>query len=84
MNFLTEEHRNRLGEYLNQPENARRLFDAQGPAVKGEASAATRAQLLQEWMHRLEERDLLFHVLAELRGSEATYANIVRRFTCKR
>jgi chaperonin cofactor prefoldin len=64
MNFLTEEHRNRLGEYLNQPENARRLFDAQGPAVKGEASAATRAQLLQEWMHRLEERDLLFHVMA--------------------
>ena len=64
MNFLIEEHRNRLGEYLNQPENARRLFDAQGPTVKGEASAATRAQLLQEWMHRLEERDLLFHVLA--------------------
>src|ERR1700677_1592255 len=64
MNFLIDEHRNRLGEYLNQPENARRLFDAQGPTVKGESSAATRAHLLQEWMHRLEERDLLFHVLA--------------------
>ncbi|MGD0546187.1 MAG: hypothetical protein ABSB65_17425 [Candidatus Acidiferrales bacterium] len=75
MNFLTEEHRNRLGEYLNQPENARRLFDAQGPAVKGEASAATRAQLLQEWMHRLEERDLLFHVMAsyEMRKLHTEY-----------
>src|SRR5277367_5509633 len=75
MNFLTEEHRNRLGDYLNQPENARRLFDAQAPAGKGEAPAATRAQLLQEWVHRLEERDLLFHVLAsyELRKISADY-----------
>jgi hypothetical protein len=75
MNFLIEEHRNRLGEYLNQPENARRLFDAQAPTVKGEASASTRAQLLQEWVHRLEERDLLFHVLAsyEVRKLHAEY-----------
>ena len=75
MNFLTEEHRNRLGDYLNQPENARRLFDAQAPAGKGEAPAATRAQLLQEWVHRLEERDLLFHVLAsyELRKIYSDY-----------
>src|SRR6202161_2771148 len=75
MNFLTEEHRNRLGDYLNQPENARRLFDAQAPAGKGEEPAATRAQLLQEWVHRLEERDLLFHVLAsyELRKIHSDY-----------
>ena len=75
MNFLIDEHRNRLGEYLNQPENARRLFDAQSPAVKGEASASTRAQLLQEWVHRLEERDLLFHVLAsyEVRKLHSEY-----------
>src|SRR6202451_2795868 len=75
MNFLTEEHRNRLGDYLNQPENARRLFDSQAPGGKGEASAATRAQLLQEWVHRLEERDLLFHVLAsyELRKIHSDY-----------
>jgi hypothetical protein len=75
MNFLTEEHRNRLGDYLNQPENARRLFDSQASAGKGEASSATRAQLLQEWVHRLEERDLLFHVLAsyELRKIHSDY-----------
>ena len=75
MNFLTEEYRNRMGDYLNQPENARRLFDSQAPGGKGEASAATRAQLLQEWVHRLEERDLLFHVLAsyELRKIHSDY-----------
>src|SRR3984885_14865739 len=75
MNFLTEAPRSRLGDYLNQPENARRLFDAQAPGGKGEASAATRAQLLQEWVHRLEERDLLFHVLAsyELRKIHSDY-----------
>jgi len=75
MNFLTEEHRNRLGEYLNQPENARRLFDAHAPASKGESAPATRAQLLQEWMHRLEERDLLFHVMAsyEMRKIHSEY-----------
>jgi hypothetical protein len=75
MNFLTEEHRNRLGEYLNQPENARRLFDPHAPASKGESAPATRAQLLQEWVHRLEERDLLFHVMAsyEVRKIHSEY-----------
>jgi hypothetical protein len=64
MEFLAEEYQNSLGDYLNQPENARRLFDAQAPSGEGEASPITRAQLLEEWVHRLEERDLLFHVLA--------------------
>src|ERR1700683_1551062 len=64
MDFLIEEYRSRLGDYLNEPQNARRLFDAQAPAGEGEADAETRAQLLEEWMHRLEERDLLFHMLA--------------------
>src|ERR1022692_1848535 len=69
MEFLAEEFRNRLGDYLNQPANARRLFDAHaasegGASGEGEASAETRTQLLEEWVHRLEERDLLFHVLA--------------------
>ncbi|MGB0034501.1 MAG: hypothetical protein WBP79_03405 [Candidatus Acidiferrales bacterium] len=75
VDFLTDEHRNRLGDYLNQPENARRLFDAQAPAGEGEAPAETRAQLLEEWTHRLEERDLLFHVLAsyELKKISAEY-----------
>jgi hypothetical protein len=75
MNFRIEEYRNRLGDYLNQPQNARRLFDAQAPAGEGESTRQTRSQLLEEWFHRLEERDLLFHVLAgyELRRIYADY-----------
>ena len=33
LDFLTEEYRNRLGDYLNQPENARRLFGAHRSAA---------------------------------------------------
>jgi hypothetical protein len=75
MEFLIEEYRSRLGDYLNEPQNARRLFDASAPAGEGEAAPETRAQLLEEWMHRLEERDLLFHMLAgyELRRIYADY-----------
>ena len=75
MDFLIEEYRSRLGDYLNEPQNARRLFDASAPAGEGEAAPETRAQLLEEWMHRLEERDLLFHMLAgyELRRIYADY-----------
>ena len=32
MEFLASEYQNRLGDYLNQPQNARRLFDVQAPA----------------------------------------------------
>ncbi|MGH9714690.1 MAG: hypothetical protein ACRD5M_15460 [Candidatus Acidiferrales bacterium] len=73
--FLTEEYRNRLGDLLNQPENARRMFDAAAPGADDDTPAGTRAQLLEEWIHRLEERDLLFHVLAgyELRRIYSDY-----------
>lgn len=75
MDFLASEYQNRLGDYLNQPQNARRLFDAQAPVGEGEETPEARARLLEEWMHRLEERDLLFHVLAgyELRRIQAAY-----------
>jgi len=76
LDFLAEEYSNRLGDYLNQPANARRIFDA--AEVFGEEDGAgpeTRARLLEEWVHRLEERDLLFHVLAgyELRKIATDY-----------
>ncbi|MBI3670801.1 MAG: hypothetical protein HY237_13605, partial [Acidobacteria bacterium] len=68
--FLTEQYQSRLGDYLNQPENARRLFDAEGARSEGEEAVATRVRLLEEWVNRLEQRDLLIHVLAsyELRN----------------
>jgi len=80
MEFLTDELRNRIGDYLNQPANATRMFDvraaedesADNPGAPGEV----RAHLLEEWVHRLEERDLLFHVLAgyELRRIASEYS----------
>ena len=78
LDFLTEEYRNRLGDYLNQPENSRRLFGAHRSVAddsNGEAPPEVRAQLREEWTHRLEERDLLFHVFAgyELRKIYAEY-----------
>jgi hypothetical protein len=62
--FLAGQHRNQLGDYLNQPENARRLFDPAAPGERSGEAAETRARLLEEWITRLEERDLLAHVLA--------------------
>jgi hypothetical protein len=75
VDFLTEEFQSRLGDYLNQPANARRLFDARASAEEAGSSPETRARLLQEWVHRLEEQDVMFHVLAgyELRKIAAEY-----------
>lgn len=56
--FLSDEYRNRLGDYLNEPTNTHRIFGT------GEGNGSAQDQVLEEWVHRLEERDLLFHVLA--------------------
>jgi hypothetical protein len=63
VDFLTEEFRSRLGDYLNNPQNARRLFDASAEVGHG-GDGEVRAKLLEEWHHRLEEKDLLGYVLA--------------------
>ncbi len=75
MDFLVEEYRGRLGDYLNQPQNARCLFEEQGTKAEAEPGAHTPSQLLEEWLHRLEERELLLHVLAgyEVRKISADY-----------
>jgi hypothetical protein len=80
MEFLAEELQNRVGDYLSQPANAQRLFaphaaPGEASAANGELPAETRAKMLEEWVHRLEEHDLLFHVLAsyEMRRISADY-----------
>ncbi len=75
VDFLTGEIQNRLGDYLNQPANARLLFDARISASATPLAPDARAHLLEEWIHRLEERDLLFHMLAgyELRQIAGEY-----------
>jgi hypothetical protein len=66
--FTGQEYDRMLGDYLNEPENAHRLFDATWEG--SQESAAERARRLDDWVSRLEKRDLLIHVLAsyELRN----------------
>jgi hypothetical protein len=62
--YLTGQHQNRVGDYLDEPRNARRLFDSNtASARQGSPSTAGRT-LLQEWIARLEQRGLLIHILA--------------------
>ena len=66
--FIGQEYDRILGDYLNEPENAHRLFDADWQG--GNEAASERARRLDDWVARLEKRDLLIHVLAsyELRN----------------
>ncbi|HXZ20263.1 MAG TPA: hypothetical protein VEG63_09955, partial [Candidatus Acidoferrales bacterium] len=67
---LAETYHARLGEFLDHPENARRLFDATWGGPEQASGATAREWLLDEWTARLEQRDLLVHALAayELRS----------------
>jgi len=49
---------------LSQPENARRLFRSECPREERGSASEMRARLLEEWIARLEQRDLLVHILA--------------------
>ncbi len=61
LDFFVKDHAERLGGYLNDPENAKRLFDA---SSAGEAEAPTRARLLARLLDRLEQHEILYHILA--------------------
>src|SRR6266481_1077260 len=60
LDFFVKDHAERLGGYLNDPENAKRLFDA---SSAGEAEAPTRARLhLQQLRKALVSKDELKQV----------------------
>src|SRR6266704_538043 len=61
LDFFVKDHAGRLGEYLNEPENAKRLFDVSSAS---EAEAPARARLLAQLLDRLELQDVLYHILA--------------------
>src|ERR1700682_2864374 len=58
LDFFVKDHAGKLGEYLNEPENAKRLFDA---SFAGEAEAPTRARLLARLLDRLEQHEILYY-----------------------
>src|SRR5713101_467751 len=62
--FLTESYQTRLGDFLDQPENASRLFDPQWGGAEQAEGASTREWLLDCWYERLDRRGLLPHILA--------------------
>jgi len=72
LDFFVKDHAGKLGEYLNEPENAKRLFDASSAS---EAEAPTRARLLAQLVDRLEYHEILYHVLAsyEIRPIASDY-----------
>src|SRR5579862_1021462 len=72
LDFFLKDHNGKLGDFLNEPENARRLFD---PGAEPETLRGQRAQQLGRLMERLEEHEVLYHVLAsyEIRPVAALY-----------
>jgi hypothetical protein len=72
LDFFVKDHAGKLGEYLNEPENAKRLFDASSAS---EAEAPNRARLLAQLLDRLEQHEILYHVLAsyEIRPVASDY-----------
>src|SRR6266850_1060551 len=72
LDFFVKDHAGKLGEYLNEPENAKRLFDASSAS---ETEAPTRARLLAQLLDRLELHEILYHILAsyEIRPIAADY-----------
>jgi len=62
VDFVSKDYQGKLGDYLNEPENARRLLDAAGATE--EAERLTRARLLAQFAQRLEEREVMLHILA--------------------
>ncbi|HEY2460144.1 MAG TPA: hypothetical protein VGI16_05025 [Candidatus Acidoferrum sp.] len=74
LEFFSKDYKGRLGDYLNEPENATRLFG--GPSSAAEGEVATRGRMLSELVDRLEQQEVIFHVIAsyEIRPIAAEYS----------
>ena len=55
--FLQSDYLAKQGDFLNQPDNARRLFDPNWGGDSSAESAGIRAQLLDEFIDRLQRRE---------------------------
>jgi hypothetical protein len=60
LDFFHKDYSGRISGYLNDPENAKRLFD---PAFS-DTGAPLRARLLDQLLARLEQQEILYHILA--------------------
>src|SRR6201984_2670381 len=60
LDFFLKDHNSRLADHWNDPQNARRLFD---PDADPETLRAVRMQLLTRLLDRLEQHEVLYHIL---------------------
>jgi CII-binding regulator of phage lambda lysogenization HflD len=74
VDFWDKEYGASLGEYLNNPENAKRLFDASAEGREG--AGPLRARLLSQLIATLEQKEVLHQALAgyEIRSLAAEYS----------
>ena len=72
LEFLDEKHESELGEYLSEPANAKRLFDAS----QRSSDADLRSHLLEQFVDRLAQEEILLHVMAsyEVRNLHLEYS----------
>jgi hypothetical protein len=72
LDFFAKDYSGRLGDYLNEPNNAKLLLDA---SLNDDGGAPMRARLLSELLDRLEQTEILHPILAsyEIRSIAATY-----------
>ena len=59
--FVQKDYEGKLGDYLNEPENARRLFDVTNAS---ESERPSRSKLLGQLTTRLEQLELIPHLMA--------------------
>jgi class 3 adenylate cyclase len=60
LDFFNKDYKGKLGDFLNEPENAKRLFDPSS----SETGRGERVRMLAQLVERLEQSDVLYHVLA--------------------
>lgn len=72
MEFVEGQRESELGDYLNAPVNARKLFDSAVSGVDGDS----RASLLEEFVARLAQKEILLPVLSsyEVRNLHLEYS----------
>jgi class 3 adenylate cyclase len=72
VDFWDKQFQSHLGDYLNNYDTAKLLFDASSAS---EADASARARLLSQLVSRLEEQEILYHALAgyEIRPLASDY-----------
>src|ERR1700729_2120933 len=61
LEFFTKDYKGKLGDFLNDPENAKRLFDQTSVAANDDSQ---RGKLLAALLDRLEQQEIIYHVMS--------------------